>query len=119
MKGSHKPDRCFVLHPHLKPKGRGRDMQGYKHRDRSKSGERYKHRERGSSPYPNDRRSAKRMADKHLDKYDDVKTETDTDSYSALDDLRDAVKDHDKHVKEVERYQELANRAAEEARGRI
>ena len=57
MKGSHKPDKCFVLYPHLRRQGRGSDRQGYRHRDRSKSKsvERPKH--RGSSPYPSDRRN--------------------------------------------------------------
>ena len=116
LKGSQKPYKCFVLYPHLRCQGRGSDRQGYTHRDRSKSkrGERSKH--RGSTPYPIDRRSAKRVADKQLGKHDDVETETDRDSDSTLDDLRDAVKDHNKYLREVERYQELANRDAEEAR---
>ena len=100
MKGSHKPDKCFVHYPNLRCQGRGSDRQGYRHRDRSKSksGEGSKH--RGSSPYPNDRRSAKRVAEKQLEKHDDIDTDIETDRDSdTLEELRDIVKNHEKLYK--------------------
>ena len=94
MKGSHKPDKCFVLHPHLRRQRRGSDSQECRYRDRSKSKSGERSKQRGSSPYPSDRKSVKRVAERQLETHDDVDIdiETDRDGESVLDELRHTIK---------------------------